>query len=1427
MQLLFPDDDLVGIAVEGLHPADEAAALSETVEIADVTLYFGERPTIKGARKVCVVQFKYSISKQDVPFRASDAKKTVSKFASTYRDFNERYGASFAGDRLEFELITNRPVLPALTEAIEAIAQRASVTGDARKQAEQIQKSAGIDGDSLARFAKRLRITGVSGSLSMTKTSLSNLLVDWSATNDTRAAARLGQLRELVRQKAGSAGSGRNVVERTDVLEALVVSDASDLLPCPASLADVGDVVPREQLSDAVKLLPELELPLLVHAAGGVGKTVFLQSLSSAIQNDYEIVFFDCFGGGAYRSPEDSRHLPRRGLVHIANTLAVRGLCDPILPDGDDIDTIRTFRRRLSQCIRVLESASCRGLALFLDAIDNAAGQARDAKEKSFPDLLIESLLYEPLRGVKLVVSCRSHRRLPFHASCHEFELQPFSTRETETFLRARLPNVSDIELSVARARSGGNPRILDYLLQSDRGVLDHSEIDKTLELDALIESQIVKALAAAKARGYKQQEIDAFLAGLGALPPPVPIAEYAAVHEMDIAAVQSFVSDLWPMLELTKHGLMFRDEPTETFVRERYGATEAPLRRLATNLLKRQAASVYAARALPGLLRMLGDEKRLFQLAFDVPIPSAITSTVGKRRVRYARLQAAARHAATHSQPNQLVHLLLELSTIAAVNQRGTDYIVSAPDLVIAARDVDATRRLFETRTNWPGARHARLVIANTLSGDTDEAARHASMTREWLRHYTRNEDRQDDPRTHPERIDVAAIPVFQISVGREEEAVSFMRGWKDWFGFEVAEHIFSMSELTRSYTKARDSHIEEFIDSIGKQVGCLSAALAFRDHRPRRRKKLLTLLAEACKRKGRVEFPQDFHRTGTYKLQDGLRKASALAMSLGLQTEAMTISKRAPHDRPAIWAFGDLHYRSDVFEFVFRVALVSAAKKTPISPKDLLPKELASICGVLRRDLSVRELTAKAKARLAGPGVTHTHRGEDKETVSHDDRRQLERFLDTRLEPMVLLGNAFSRVLAARSRSADRSFKRFLAAWRNARSSRDPYARDDHNRFVGELGNEMATFLLWSRSELSVESAESFLDCLHEQRMFGPRFLARVVGVLASRERFQALAGEQALKACSLIESENDVSYRASLYVELARAMLPASRDEAAAYFRAGLDQMDAIGSGDYDFINELLLFAASLRGQELEDRDVHTLTNICELSMNEADRFPWFDFARGLSKVGGCRGLAKLARWDDRSKAPLRYSLLPYLTALATDEKLDGSIAVALNCLADPVELHDCGTKTFARAINDRSGATKPILVAEILRQFESDNPGVRLFSTEELASLAREVLGPKSATASYLAAAGKKFTDVNDVLNVHRNYPGVSAPIASNKPKDDTQKTSSRRREDHRGYVGGTCQQLWDTRELHLVSLDYGGETREVGAIDVNIDQDLVA
>jgi hypothetical protein len=183
-----------------------------------------------------------------------------------------------------------------------------------------------------------------------------------------------------------------------------------------------------------------------------------------------------------------------------------------------------------------------------------------------------------------------------------------------------------------------------------------------------------------------------------------VPLDEYAQAHGLPLSAIESFASDLWPLLERTKHGLMFRDEPTETLVREKYGSCETVLRRVADNLRKRQDRSPYAARALPGLLQKIGDGGQLFDLAFGQTFPASITSTVGRRNIRYARLKAAVRYAAGHQDYDRLVHLLLELSTITAVDQRGADYILDCPELVIAAEDADATRRLFETRSSWQG---------------------------------------------------------------------------------------------------------------------------------------------------------------------------------------------------------------------------------------------------------------------------------------------------------------------------------------------------------------------------------------------------------------------------------------------------------------------------------------------------------------------------------------------------------------------------------------------------------------------------------------------------------------------------------------------------------------------------------------------------
>ena len=95
---------------------------------------------------------------------------------------------------------------------------------------------------------------------------------------------------------------------RTDVLDALELQSPDDLLPCPASFPEVGKVVEREQLAAIISKIPSFDMPLLIHADGGVGKTVFLQSLSKALSESHQTVLFDCFGGGG-RPTERGLHI--------------------------------------------------------------------------------------------------------------------------------------------------------------------------------------------------------------------------------------------------------------------------------------------------------------------------------------------------------------------------------------------------------------------------------------------------------------------------------------------------------------------------------------------------------------------------------------------------------------------------------------------------------------------------------------------------------------------------------------------------------------------------------------------------------------------------------------------------------------------------------------------------------------------------------------------------------------------------------------------------------------------------------------------------------------------------------------------------------------------------------------------------------------
>lgn len=1376
--LLLPGAELVGIAVEGFANEDQHGVSTEGNEIADAVLYFGGRANLQHAKRVVVVQVKYSKAAEHKPFRAADAKKTIGKFARTYRACKTSIGTYKARAKLRFELVTNRPIEPALLEAIEGLAAQSPLKGEAKAQAKQVADACKLTGKDLAEFAARLDMIGLTGDLRENKQQLALTLVDWSDARDHMARRRLADIREMARDKAGLSKQHRNLIVRTDVLDALGLSDDKDLLPASASFPQIGKVVDRDQLDDTVHRIPRLTRPLVVHAEGGFGKTVFMNSLAARLGHEHESILFDCFGMGQYRAPDDSRHLPSRGLVHIANELACRGLCDPMLPStSSSEDILRAFRVRLEQAVVTLRRGSAdRQLVLLLDAIDNASEISRDRNQDAFPRLLLQSLEHgAAIPGLQVVVSARTHRRLAATGEIHaeELELAPFVERETRAFLRSRVSKLTETMVQVAQARSKGNARVLEHLAE-EPGMLAPSAIDKPIALDDLIQHRIDRALVEARKLGNADRSIRTFLAGLATLPPPVPLKEFAQVNGMAEGAVVSFAADLSPLLEQTKHGLMFRDEPTETLIRRSYAGDAAPLRELATNLFAMQGESVYAATTLPDLLLQLEDGERLFQLAFDERLPATITGTVGQQTIRHARLRAAVAHAVRANYVDHLVPLLVELSTLAAMDQRGTTYLLDYPDLVVASADLDSLRRVFEARTPWPGSRHARLAIAHGLMGETAEAIWHARWVAEWLQHYFYQKSGTHD-RAHPTVLDLATLPFCHLLKGDGKAAARELSGWVSAeHGYDTTKAMFQLAHRPEAAPLLSPAVIRACVDALAS-IGPIAAAISYTAGSPEQQRAQLESLAAACMADGPVKL-RDHYRPDERPLVQGMVEAAAKAARLGMPAQATAILAALPLVPPSLHVFMDSSYWvGEVATYIARQVIASCASGAPIGPRDLLPRELAELAATLTPNLTDAEFLAALKDAVDADYEAKAKAARDaKEDARHEysHRASAVQFLKERMPRWLDIARDFAQAVVG-SGSAAPSLAPLTARWITLRNTDDYHsggrsAQRQHNT----VGERLLALALAANEAFPAGEVAAHIEAASEPDAMPLSSLIGLVALLASRPAFHAMAGTLAIKAGAATEKEYDVTDRAAHFARLGQAIALASPAEAVAYFRKGLEQMDAIGSGDYSFVEGLMHFAGALTGEGLSQRESHTLSNICELNFGDEQKFGWSSYGAAMSRVSGVAGLTRLAVWQDRGRISLDYTLLPYVRALLEDDKLDAELALTLLRLSNPAELYVCGTTQLVATLESKPSARLPAVATELVAQYLQNNPGSLGSETPRaLARFAGVVLGQDAWQRQYLDAAADRIDVKRDDHNRRANWRAPGADTAPSTWEDE--------------------------------------------------------
>jgi hypothetical protein len=1357
LELLHPSTNLVAITMENFDVEDEPSMSDSATEIADLVRYRGAT-AIDSASSVEVVQFKYSVARADVGVTASEIKTTLQKFASTDSDFVGKVGAERVDSVVRYEIATNRPFNPNLIAAFEGLIKSQVLEGDIAKQAEYVKAALPTIGERLPNFLKRISLSGTQGTLIEARATVRRRLADWTKPNDPQTRQRLAELRELVRRKAGTEGEHNNKIERVDVLACLGVDHENDLFPAPGAFPDISKVVHRSALDDLIREIDNGVAPLLVDAPGGMGKTILLQSLARRLSSTNQVVLFDCYGGGSWRDPADGRHLPEIALPHIINLLAVDGLCDIFIPGTGGPGLIRSFRLRLEHAVQHLRRIDkTSSLILIVDAIDNAAQQARATQTESFAHQVLLSLSLKPIEGVVVIASCRTERIdiARGEAVCRRFQVPSLSGSEATDIARVHQSDITTAEIADLRSRSDNNLRVFVALLKAGRPFTSErvfgSENSHETLLDALIWERFTNATANAQLRGIPAVELDAMLAALAMLPPPVPLAELAAARGLQEAAVKSFASDLHPLITQSPRGLTFADEPTETLIQRKFqNATEAR-EAVVSQLKTRQEESNYAARALPHVLTSLNRTEDLINLAFEDRLPRSAISSVAQRAIRLSRLVAALVACARENRYNDLTRLLVEASRIAGGHERSDRFLQDHPDLVAISNDPEALRRLFETRTSWPGRKHASLSVAYTLIDDLDEARRNAQRAFEWV-HWR---DEQPEGRNNQNLPDVGDLDRFgpcyrALFSGREVRVIQWIEYWNEDYAFRLFGQIESLLErhatISATAQRLRERLFQRASRCRSTSRALFAVLLQDSSLESERTRPLLVRLAKLCSEK---KSAVDHWYSGSHQftLKDSLLSAATKAVRLGMDSEARLILDSVDLRRPRLSEFDSDFGDAMAVQRFLRAACIRAAieKRAPTLP-DISPEEIDSQITAASSRKTARRYDKAVEALLRQKEVKRTKRPSKKKKkgFSNTEREKAQTTLTHRVRPLISFAAALTKVILNSASELEVGAAIDLMAQEVAVDSTYPY--HFRSRYYANICFPSIFGTLDSLGAFSERSALTLSNWLINTPAAQSGNMTYVVSRLARHETTRPASFKLGQHIKNEISTETDTSSRINAYGALARAIWLASKAEAQAYFRRGLELADALGSGDYDKITELNEFAAQYAGPPLSPDITHSFARLCELNLpDEAEKFAWLAYGRAMSRICGTGSLAVLSRLTDRGKVDLGYSMPSLLTALVKDTRLSPELAASLIGLDEPIETWGWNLADFLDAVLPLVAEGQREHIFEIVSR-EMDRRYQGAYSREtvdRLNSMAQKYLTAESERRRDIATLATRF------------------------------------------------------------------------------------
>ncbi len=1198
LALLPGSGDLVAVSIEGASTSEGAASVEDGDELIDVGLYYGSE-SLEDARSVHYVQLKHSTRHSQEPWTASGIKKTLRGFAKRFTGLLQQIPSSTLEEKIRFKFTTNRPIERKVQEALEDLAS----AGTPRHPSIQdtLVRHTGLTAAQAADFFKIFSADGGEPGLWAQRNLLVQDVSIYLAEADFDSPV---QLKELVARKATSEFVNDPAIRRHDVLRALKATE-TDLLPAPCLIVAPSDVLPREQEAEILEALLTAKHPIVLHADGGVGKSVLASRLVTSMPSGSIAVLYDCFGDGLYRNALNFRHRHRDALVQIANELAAQGLCHPLIPSAhaDAKHFMRAFSGRLMQAIGLLRARDPRAsLCLIIDAADNADMAAEERGETAFVRDMIRTSFPD---GVRLAFTCRTHRRMRLGAptDAQQIELRPFSQAETTELLRRTYPQATDADAAEFAFLSSANPRVqalaLSRKLPIEQMLRELGPTPSTVEraIGELLQRAIDKLKD--QVGNVESAQVDLICQGLAVLRPLVPISVLAQISKTPESAVRTFALDLGRPLLVKGNSLHFLDEPAETWFREQFKPDPTNLASFLTRLRPLAKGSSYVASTLPQLLLSAGLIDELVELALsEEGLPT--TNPLERRDVELQRLTFALQACLQSGRYAAAAKLALKAGGEAAGEARQTRLIQYNTDIAATLLSPDRIDELVSRRmfgADWMGSHHA--YDAGLLSGRSEflaEASSRLRMAMDWLVAWSRRsvkereEERVDD-------ADRAELAMAHLRVLGPNEAVKFLSGWRG------RPLVFKASK--RLARRLMDLGQYEQLDSLAIH-GAKDLWL------------MLGLVVEASRAGHRIPCEPLARLMRTLgdrriRLQDSMQwddrwdvlEAVTAAISMSLRvlprvdtTWAEILRRYLPDTPPS-----DLSDRfgSDRAPLLRAYTLEAALRGESLSLLSIAPPDVR------------KELEAKG-----------TH-GRSAGTVA------FERSTGGVLPWFVLgaeiacgrtpsdLGKALENALKVTTSAASQDYQKLFNVQQVAAIE-----------WIRVLRDASAT------AETTVGALRTWIGS--EENLLWPDTLTAMCRIAAREKELSGLALELAIAAFESLEaSRENAEMRIDAYQNLARAVLPANLTEAAAYFNRAVEISSRIGDENLDRWSALLHLAeASTQADLPRSRSAYRLSRVAELTYEYVARDKHFDWQRTVDALLGLcapSALAILSRWRDR--------------------------------------------------------------------------------------------------------------------------------------------------------------------------------------------------